>query len=177
MFMKKCPYCKELIKKGAVRCKHCKASLEENGNAAAQQTDEGIQYLKNGFEKINSECNAIEEKMKMQTGFVFVKHLYSGDELCYALSRIETFVEKMGDDLDELEAANNLSQQARFLFSKKAEEVCQRLASLHFLIAQREPTWWEKVKSILKRIVQKLLSIFPLEAMLGKAMEGMFAAA
>jgi len=175
MFMKKCPYCKEFIKREAVRCKHCHSNLGGNGNAPDQQKDdEGIKYLQNGFAKIEAECSAIEEKLRLRTGFVFVKHLYSGEELCYALSRVESFLEKMGD---ELEAADNVSQQARFLFSKNAEETYQRLGSLHLLIEQREPTWWEKARVILKRIFQKLLSLFPLEKMAGQAMEGLLAAA
>ena len=177
MFKKKCPYCKEFIKGGAVRCKHCHANLEGNGDASTQQTDERIQYLKNGFAKINTECETIEEKMKLRTGLVFVKHLYSGDELLYALNRIESFVDKMRDEIDEWEAISNVSSQVRFLFSKNAEEVCQRLTSLHVLILQREPTWWEKVRSILKRILEKLLSLFPLETIFEKVMETMFAAA
>jgi hypothetical protein len=177
MFLKKCPYCKELIKEEAIRCKHCHANLEENANAPVQKTDEGIRYLQNGFEKINSECETIEEKMKLRTGFVFVKHQYSSDELFYAITKIESFVEKMKDDLNALEAANNSSWQVRFQFNIKAEETYHRLESLHSLIEQREPTWWEKVKVILKRIFAKLLSIFPLEMMTGKVVGNLLAAA
>ena len=177
MFITKCPYCKELIREGAIRCKHCHANLEGNGDVPTQQSNERIQYLKNGFKKIDSECETIEEKMKLRTGFVFVKHLYSSDELFYAISRIEAFVEEMKDELDELEAETNASQRISFLFSKKAEETYHRLESLHLLIEQREPTWWEKVKGIVKRIIDKLLSIFPLEMIARKAMETVMAAA
>jgi hypothetical protein len=173
----KCPYCKEKIHKGAMLCKHCQTSLEWNQNASTQQTDVGIRHLQNGFAKINSECETIEKKMKLQTGFVFIKHLYSSDELLYALSKIESFVERMRDDLDEWESMSKSSQQIRFLFNQKANETYHRLESLHSLIEQREPTWWEKVKSIFKRIVDKLLSIFPLEMIARKAMGNVLAAA
>ncbi|MEW6413105.1 MAG: hypothetical protein AB1483_11660 [Candidatus Zixiibacteriota bacterium] len=33
--LEKCPYCRETIAAGATRCKHCHASLVENGNNAA----------------------------------------------------------------------------------------------------------------------------------------------
>ena len=174
-----CPYCKEKVKKDAIRCRHCQAKLAGNGNAAAQHNidEEGIRHLKNGFEKIHSECEAIEEKMKLKTGFVFIKHQYSSDELFYAISRIESFVDNLRDDLDEMESANNFSRQVRILFNKKAEEVSDRLESLQLLIEQREPTWWEKVSSLLKRIVEKILSIFPLEMFAGNVMVKMTAAA
>jgi hypothetical protein len=180
LFRINCPYCKEKIKRSAVRCKHCQASLGGDGDATVRQNEEdikGIQYLENGFSKIYSECEKIEEKMKLQTGFVFIKHQYSSDELCYAVSRIESFVEKMRDDLDEWESVSKLSGHVRFLFNKKAEEAYGRLESLHYLIEQREPTWWEKVKGIVKRIVEKLLSIFPLDMIAGKIKENMIAAA
>jgi hypothetical protein len=160
MFIKICPYCKERIKSGAVRCKHCHANLEGNGNASARQDDDGIRYLQNGFAKIDSECAAIEENMKLRTGLVFVKHQYSGDELINAVNQIESFVEKMRADLYGWESVNKLSQQVKSLFEEKAEEVYHRLESLCVLIEQREPTWWEKAKVIARRILEKLFSLF-----------------
>jgi hypothetical protein len=177
MFIQKCPYCKELIKNKAVLCKHCHSNLIGNGNNVFYEKDEGFKYLQNGFAKIHCECDAIEEKIKLLTGFVFIKHQYSSDELCYAIGRIESFVDKMKDDLDDLESEKNSNRQVRFLFNNRAEEVCNRLESLHILIQQREPTWWEKVKSIIKLIIDKLLSLFPLEMMAGKAMGNLFAEA
>jgi hypothetical protein len=178
MFLRtNCPYCKEKIQKGAVLCKHCQTSLEWNGNATIQQTDVGIRHLQNAFAKINSECETIEKKMKLQTGFVFIKHLYSSDELLYALSKIETFVEGMWDDLDEWESMSKSGQQIRSLFNQKADETFHRLESLHSLIEQREPKKKKKVKSIFKRIIDKLLSIFPLEMIAGKAIENVLAVA
>ena len=169
-WMKKCPYCNEWIKSRAIRCKHCRTSLGENRYASAKKkADDGIQYLQNGFAKINSECQKIEEKMKLKTGFVFIKHQYSGDELYYALGRIESFVEKMSTDLDEWESVGKLNQQVRFLFNQKAEETCHRLESLHYLIEQREATWWEKVSVIFKRIIEMLIPFIPLDMIIGKA--------
>ena len=49
--MRECPYCKEEVKEGAIRCKHCHASIGENGETAYAENDEGVKYLENGFGK------------------------------------------------------------------------------------------------------------------------------
>jgi len=177
MFMKKCPYCKELIKRSAILCKHCNANLGSNENYFKQQKDEGIRFMQNGFAKINSECDAIEEKMELRTGLVFIKYQYSSEDLFSALNRVKTYLEKMSDDLDEWVIVNKANQKVKSLFEKKAEETYQRMESLYAFIEQREPTWWEKVKEIFKWIFGKLLSYISVNMMAGKAVAPSFAAA
>ena len=91
MFQMECPYCKELIKIGAVVCKHCRSNLGRNVNDFNEANDEGILYLQNGFGKINAECYIIEDKIKSRTGFIFIKHEYSRDYLYEAIKRIESW--------------------------------------------------------------------------------------
>ena len=166
-FIKRCPYCKERVRKGAVRCKHCHSSIGANVKAGSQ-TDDGLRYLQNGFGKINAECDAIEGRIKLRTGFIFVKHRYSSDDLIEAAGRIESFVEKMRDDLEEWQAVNKLTDQFKSLFTKKAEEVYQRMEYLHSEIERREPTWWEKVRSAFKRIIDTLFSFFSFKLIAGR---------
>jgi len=167
-FFKRCPYCKEKIRKGAVRCKHCHSGIGGNGKNASQTNDDGIQYLQNGFRKINAECDAIKGKIKLRTGFIFVKHQYSSGDLIEATGRIESFVEKMRDDLEEWQAVNKLTDQVKNIFNKKAEEVYHRMEYLHSEIEQREPTWWEKVRGTFKRIIEKLFTFFSFKLIAGK---------
>ena len=167
-FIKRCPYCKERIKRGAILCKHCRSSLGGNGNASARANDGGLRYLQNGFRKINDECDDIEGRIQLRTGFIFVKHQYSSDDLLEATGRIESFIEKMRDDLEEWETANKMTDQIKSLFNRKAEEVYQRLEHLHSEIERREPTWWEKVRSAFKRIIEKLFSFFSFKLVAGK---------
>jgi hypothetical protein len=161
----RCPYCKERIKKDAVRCKHCHSSIgavnNENGN-----TDD-LRYLQNGFSKINQECDAIEDNIKATTGFVFVKHQYSEDELGESVERIESFVEKMQDDLDEWDAGNRLPQRTRLVFNQKAQAVYERLERIKLLIQEREPTLWEKICAVFRRIFEKLLPMFSVRLVSG----------
>ena len=176
LFSAKCPYCKERVKRKAVRCKHCQASINRTEKGFENCEDEGIQYLKNGFSKINAECDTIEDKLKQRTGFVFIKHQYSADDLHDAAGRIESFVDKMRDDLEEWESENKLTAQVKQLFNKKAGDVYHRLEALHFEIERREPTWWEKVCTVFKRIMAKILPFLSLKLIAGKAVPKTIAA-
>ena len=142
--MVQCPYCKERIKKGAVRCKHCHSSIGTNTDGS-NVNDGNTDYLRNVFAKINAECDAIENRINARTGFVFIKHEYSDDELLEATSRIESFVEKVSDDFERWEAAKKLSDDVKFAFNRKAGELYQRLELIQTKIQRRNPTWWEKV--------------------------------
>jgi len=172
----RCPYCRERIKKGAVLCKHCNSAIGEGAKAVSSQNDDAIRYLQNGFNKIYAECDTIEERINERTGFIFIKHQYSSDELIEATGRIESFIEKMKDDLDQWESAQNLSLQVRQAFNKKAEDVYHRLESINRLVEEREPTWWEAVCDVFQRIIAKLFSFFSVKLIVGKPIQKKIAA-
>jgi hypothetical protein len=150
----RCPYCKERIKNQAVRCKHCHSSI-----GAGNNHDDGIRYLQNGFAKINDECDAIEDRINTRTGFIFIHHQYSEEELWTATGRIESFAEKIRDDLEQWESFGQLSPRIRLIYNQKVEAVHERLETLHAMIQMREPTWWEKVCAVFRRIAEKLLPL------------------
>jgi leucyl-tRNA synthetase len=170
----RCPYCKERIKTGAVRCKHCHSGIAADGKQTV--TDDGIRYLQNGFGKINAECDAIEERIDTRTGFIFNKHQYSEDDLFEAAMKVHSFIEKMRDDLEEWEALNRLSQPVKAAFNKKAVEVQERLEVIQMKIEQREPTWWEKVCNVFKQILAKLLPFLSFKLVAGHKQPKMLAA-
>jgi hypothetical protein len=135
--------------------------------AKTSVNDDGIRYLQNGFGKVNAECCAIEERINARTGVVFIKHQYSEDYLFEAISRIHSFVGKIKDDLEEWDAANQLSHQVKLVSNKKAGEVQERLEMLNMQIEQREPTWWEKVCDVFKQILAKLLPFLSFKLIAG----------
>jgi hypothetical protein len=157
----KCPYCKERIKNKAVRCKHCHASI------GGETENDGIQYLQNGFTKIDTECDTIEDRINARTGVVFVRHQYTADELWQMCGRIESFAGKIKDDIDQWDASGQLSQRIRLVYNQKAEAVHERLGMIAAAIEQREPTLWEKVCSVFKRIVEKLLPMLSVRLVSG----------
>jgi len=165
-----CPFCRERIKKGAVRCKHCHSSIG-TASAGSDVNEGNANYLRNAFAKINTECDAIEKRINTCTGFVFTKHQYSDDELFEATSRIESFVEKINDDVERWEAARKLSDDVKSAFNRKASELYQRLEIIHMKIQQRHPTWWEKVCTVLKRIISKLLPFLSFKLVTGRKLE------
>ena len=160
----KCPYCKERIRKDAVRCKHCHSII----GTAIPVNDDSYKYLQNGFAKINSECESIKVKIQMCTGLIFVTHRYSIEELLEAINKIESFIDKMRADLGEWESVGKLSLQVKLIFNNKAGEVYKKLESLQLEITRREPTWWEKVQIVFRRIIEKLFTFFSYKLVTGK---------
>jgi len=165
--MVRCPYCKERIRKGAIRCKHCHSSIGTNATGS-DVNDGGVSYLRSAFTKINTECDAIDKRINARTGFVFTKHQYSDDELFEAAGRIESFVEKINDDLERWEAARKLSNDVKAAFSRKAGELYQRLEMMHTKIQLRSPTWWERICTVFKRIISKLLPLLSFKLVAGR---------
>ena len=168
-FTIKCPYCKERVKKKAVRCKHCKASLGGKENTSKEANDEGLQYLQNGFNKINAECDIIEQKINARTGFIFITHQYSNDDLYVAIGKIKSFVGKMKADLDEWESVKKLSGQVKAVFNRKAGEAYRRLEAIQYEIERREPTFWEKVRSVFKIIFETLIPFLSFRLVSGES--------
>ena len=165
--MVQCPYCKERIKKGAVRCKHCHSSIGANTDGSDANGGNAV-YLRSAFAKINTECEAIEKRINARTGLVFTKHQYSDDELLEATGKIESFVEKINDDFERWEAAKKLSDDVKLAFNRKAGELYQRLEMMHTMIQLRNPTWWEKVCTVFKRIISKLLPFLSFKLVTGR---------
>jgi hypothetical protein len=164
--MVRCPYCKERIRKGAIRCKHCHSSIGTNTDSL-DVNDGNAGYLRSAFARINTECEAIEKRIAARTGFVFTRHRYSDDELYEAAGRIESFVEKVSDDLDRWEVAKKLSDDVKLVFSRKASELYQRLEMIHMKIQQRRSTLWETICTVFRRILSKILPFLSFKLVTG----------
>jgi hypothetical protein len=165
--MVRCPYCKERIRKGAIRCKHCHSSIGTNADGS-DVNDGNAGYLRSAFAKINTECEAIEKRITARTGLVFTKHQYTDAELYEATSKIESFVEKITDDIERWKLARKLSEDVRLAFSVKAGELYQRLEMMHTKIQLRNQTWWEKVCVVFKRIISNLLPFLSFRLIAGR---------
>jgi hypothetical protein len=85
-----------------------------------------------------------------------------------AIEKIESFVGKMRSDLEEWESYNQLTQDVKIHFNRKAGEVYQRLEQIQTEIERREPTWWEKVVSVFTRILETLLPFLSFKLIAGK---------
>jgi hypothetical protein len=157
----RCPYCKERIKNKAVRCKHCHAGIGGNNQ------EDSIRYLQNRFAKIDAECDTIEDRINARAGVIFVRHQYTADELWQMCGKIESFAGKIKDDIDQWDAAGQLSQRIRLVYNQKAESVHERLGMIAAAIEQREPTLWEKICSVFKRIIEKLLPMLSVRLVSG----------
>jgi hypothetical protein len=166
----RCPYCKERIKRKALICKHCHADLTKSPEEQRKQDDEGtMRYLQNGFNKVNSELDKLEEKVEAKTGILmFTTHTYSEDDLMMHASRIESFIEKIRSDLEMWNSSRPLSDRIQFAYSEYAEESSDRLNDVSCRIQERTPTIWERVGGFFKMIASKLLPLFSFRLIAGK---------
>jgi hypothetical protein len=163
--MIRCPLCKEEIRDDAIKCKHCHSFLKDS--------EEGVEYLRNGFGKINDECDALEEKVNMLIGIIFVRHKYSVEALLESdhFSKIESFAGKIRTDFETWAATNKLSYRLEILYNHHIEALQARIDRITAKIKQREPTIWEKVCSAFMRLsrilVEKLLPFIPGKLLIG----------
>jgi tetrahydromethanopterin S-methyltransferase subunit G len=151
----RCPICREWIKRGALKCKHCHSVLVDS--------EEDIGYLKAGFARIHRECETLETKVNLIAGKIFKHHRYSEDELLHAeeLSRIESFGGKIKDDVNRWRSANQMSDRILQLYNDEAEELHERLDQIFEMIRLRTPTLWDKVGAAFSRFYKMVIELLP----------------
>jgi hypothetical protein len=155
----RCPFCHERIKKGAVKCKHCHSVLDDS-----QDVKDGMNYLKNGFAKIEETLDGIEAKVNVITGMVFRHHKYSASDLINSadINKVKAFAGKIKDDVERWESAGQLTFRLKLLYNQKSQELQDRLAKINRMIQEREPTVWEKVGSFFRQLFSIVLEVLPL---------------
>jgi hypothetical protein len=138
-----------------------------------KDSEEGVEYLRTGFGKISDECDALEEKVNVLIGIVFVKHKYSVEALLESdhFSKIESFTGKIRSDFEAWADINKLSYRLEILYNHHVEALQARIDRIIAKIKQREPTIWEKVCSAFIRLsrilVEKLLPFIPGKMLIG----------
>jgi hypothetical protein len=155
----RCLFCVFRNKKNSVKCNFCDYYLEKN-----REMKSGLAYLENGFNRVFLECDAIEEKVGVITGFVFKRHKYSVDELLESghMEKIDAFCAKIKDDVDRWEAAGKLSLRLKLLYNEKALEVRGRVDRLNYMVRERQPTFWERIAVFFQHIYHAVVRRLPL---------------
>jgi hypothetical protein len=126
-------------------------------------TKDGLGYLKVAFERIQAECDVLEDKIDAMTGVIFKKHKYSAEVLSAQLRRIESCAGKIKDDVDRWEAARRLSFRLRLLYNEQAELTHGRLREIIGQIKRRVPTFWESVCEVFTRVYRLIVeTLLPL---------------
>jgi hypothetical protein len=165
--LKRCPLCKELVKKKATYCKHCHSTIGDK-NEANKNDGETIRYIENGFMKIGKECELIEIKLSAKKGFIITWYAYTDDELMEMVCKIDSWCEKIRGDLEKWDEKNALSDKARMVYNENAEDAQMRLEEIAFRIQERKPTFWEKVSLFFRSIASKLLPFLTFKFISGK---------
>jgi len=167
----KCPLCKEHIKRNSVKCRFC-------GTIVDKKTEE-IQYIKNGFDKIEAECSNVEKQVSKRSGFIIRWHKFSEEELLEKIEKIETFARKIKADIENwkemkkpilsLKVFNDDS--VKLFYNENARRLHERLERLQEMIQFRHPTVWERIGKVFKifyfHVVERLLPLITGKMSLG----------
>ena len=149
----RCPLCKERIKWNAVKCRFC-------GTIVDKKTEE-IQFIKNGFDKIEAECKKLEMLITKRCGFIIYWHKFSEEDLMSYVDKIENFALKIKADIEHWKKAKRPDERVQVFYNENARRLHDRLEQLQEMIQFRHPTVWERIgyafKAFYFHIVEKLL--------------------
>lgn len=122
--------------------------------SANKQRKENIKeahsYLESAFTKIDKNIDDLFEKKDEMKGVLFFKsHKYTAKDLLNSsqYNRIQSLIKKIDDDIDRWQRAKRLSLTLRSTYNYNRELLIDRMEHLQDAILNREPTWWDKVKS------------------------------
>ena len=167
----KCPLCKEHIKRNAVKCRFC-------GTIVDKKTEE-IQYIKNGFDKIEAECSNLEKQVSKLSGFIIFWHKFSEEELLGQIEKIETFARKIKADIENWKEARKpifsiqpfKNDSVKLFYNENTRRLHERLERLQEMIQFRHPTVWERIGSVFRafyfHVVEGLLPLITGRVSLG----------
>jgi hypothetical protein len=128
-------------------------------NAFEQKID-----LEKKFNRVFSEIKRLESKINEKKGFWFLEtHIHSKETLFNSEhhSKIDSITEKIGSDTISWNKFGQLTEEARYIYEIKSEEVTSELKRVEQIIAQREPTWWEQVESLFEDFIVKVQTNMP----------------
>jgi len=139
-----------------------------------EKRNERETYLASAFKKINSYLEDLFGMVNKKTGFwIFTSHKYSAKKILKSeqYRKIESYVDKIGDDITNWEKNGELDGSIRHTYNVNRDALEFRIVDLKSQIEKREPTWWDKVKDFfvkavkwisekLPKILKGLLSVF-----------------
>ena len=120
--------------------------------------------MKSKFQKVYLEIDKIEFKIFRKEGFLFFKsHVFSINELLNSPEhqKIDSITKKIGDDAQIWYKRGKLTVDEEEAYYDEKDKVNEELRKLNKKILNREPTWWEEVKSPFIRFVEIIADNLP----------------
>lgn len=122
------------------------------------------QILKRRFKRVFQEIDLFREKIYKKDGLIFITHKHTQEELLESdqYAKIFSITEKIGDDAKNWYDNGNLSEKNKDLYHLYRNEVDDDIHQVHKEIANREPTWWEKVKNEAEKVAKYIMKNLPI---------------
>lgn len=115
------------------------------------------------FKPVERELTRLREKVgvtRRKLG-LFKVHKFTREELDQHLSKIESFVEKIGDDVSQWETSEQLTFFEKSLYMKYRNDIQSRLQDIEAMIEDRNPTFWEDVFSLFTNYTSRIMEYLP----------------
>lgn len=115
------------------------------------------------FKPVERELTRLREKIgvtRRKLG-LFKVHKFTREELDQHLSKIESFVEKIGDDVSQWETSEQLTFFEKSLYMKYRNDIQSRLQDIEAMIEDRNPTFWEDVFSLFTNYTSRIMEYLP----------------
>lgn len=115
------------------------------------------------FRPVFRELKSIERKIYKKEGWFFVEHVYTIEELLDSKHhhKINSYTEKIGDDIQIWFDEGKLGEVEEEYYYLKRNEVEDDLEDINAQIEERERTWWEEVKDVMRDYVRVIMDNMP----------------
>jgi hypothetical protein len=116
--------------------------------------------LEKKFNRVFRQIIVLESKVNEKRGFWFFEtHVYSKETLFNSehYSKIDSITEKIGSDVISWDKFEKLTEEGRSVYENTKKEVKDKLEQVGKIIANREPTWWEKIQYSFIEFIDKIV--------------------
>ena len=165
-----CPECSGRISSLADICPLCGYPLEELGfqgqgtqnpkelpAGPASEASETVQKnrFEGKFKKVFRELQIIREQTRLVSGWIFVTHQFSQEQLLKSehFVKIDSIVKKIDDDAQNWFCSESSCYTAESIYRDMRKRVLSDIAEVKKDISDRPPTWWENILVSLKQFL------------------------
>ncbi len=115
------------------------------------------------FKPAEREISRLREKITMTRNKfgLFKVHKFSVEELYQHLSKIGSIIEKIGDDISQWEASEQLTYFEKSLYMKYRGDIDIKLHELEKMIEDRDPTFWEEIFELFISRITQIMEYLP----------------
>lgn len=117
--------------------------------------------FENKFAPVYRKLVRLREKIgqKRKKFGIFDVHKFETEHLLQDFTQIQSFTEKIGDDVNNWEEQQQLTYPEKQLYTSHRKKVQLELDEIVEMIENRDPTFWEDVENLIFNLTRKVTEI------------------